>query len=191
MNAILDGYPNEFEGYLIRTDFRIGMQICLCLADEELDEIEKLQTALDLLFGNAHPVIAVALEGLSWYLNGGNIEEHIDKHGHDNGEDEEPGDAFNFDIDSSRINSAFMRAYNIDLTTTSMHWFRFIELLSDVGECAFSNVINIRTKKLTSEMSQEYRSSLAELKKKYTLNKYSDEEKEMLNAFYASLEGNV
>lgn len=187
MNAILDGYPDDFEGYLIRTDFRIGMQICMCLSDRDMEEPERLSIALELLYGRNIPDIDTAMKGLSWYLNAGREPEQRCNSDDDG---EERNEEFSFEVDSDRIISAFMRAYNIDLTKTHMHWFRFLTLLGDVGECAFTNVINIRTQKLTSAMSPEYRASISALKRKYSLRTYSNEEQEKINEFFAQLTGN-
>ena len=43
-NIMLDGLPDEYEGYLIRTDFRIGMQISEAMNDVNLAEPEKMVT---------------------------------------------------------------------------------------------------------------------------------------------------
>ena len=32
-NAILDRLPEDYNGWLIRTDYRIGVQIQLCISD--------------------------------------------------------------------------------------------------------------------------------------------------------------
>ena len=37
-NIMLDKLPSEFEGYLIRTDFRIGIQISQAIADVNLHD---------------------------------------------------------------------------------------------------------------------------------------------------------
>lgn len=187
MNAILDGYPEDFEGYLIRTDFRIGMQIVLCLEDEEIEEAERVAIALELLFGKGIPDIETAFRCLSWFMCGGQEQEQ--KRGTAEEEDEETDQAFDFEVDSARIMTAFLRAYHIDLTREKMHWFHFLALIGDVGECAFTNVINIRTKKLTSSMSSEQRATYAELKKKYSLVEYTEDEKAKIDEFFAQLTG--
>ena len=38
-NILLDRLPDSYQGWLIRTDYRIGIQIALCLQDEELSLI--------------------------------------------------------------------------------------------------------------------------------------------------------
>ena len=45
-NLLLDALPAEYEGYLIRTDYRIGIQISQALEDEELEPYEKIGIAL-------------------------------------------------------------------------------------------------------------------------------------------------
>ena len=52
-NVLLDPFPDNYEGYLIRTDFRIGVQIALALADDDLADTEKAAMALYLLYGEA------------------------------------------------------------------------------------------------------------------------------------------
>ena len=71
-NIMLDGLPTEYEGYLIRTDFRIGMQISEALNDVNLAEPEKMTTAMRLLYGNGMPRDSgIAEAGLHWYMSGG------------------------------------------------------------------------------------------------------------------------
>lgn len=189
MNPILDGYPEEYEGYLFRTDFRIGIQICMCLEDQELDEYERVAVALELLFGKGIPDVETAMKALGWYMCGGTLPDKK-KRVEDNEDDEKEAEqSFDFEIDSGRIMTAFLKAYNIDLTREHMHWFRFLALIGDVGECAFTNVINIRTKKLTSTMSAEQRATYAELKKKYSLVEYTEEEQAKIDEFFALLSG--
>lgn len=82
MNIMLDGMPTEYEGYLIRTDFRIGMQISEALNDVNLADPEKLMTAMDLLYGRGIPAdIKVSEAGLHWFMRGG--EEDEDEHSSD------------------------------------------------------------------------------------------------------------
>ena len=35
-NFLLDSLPEDYEGYLLRTDYRVGIQISQALEDEEL-----------------------------------------------------------------------------------------------------------------------------------------------------------
>ena len=192
MVAVLDGYPDEYKGYLIRTDFRIGMQICMCLADESLEQDERIITAVMLLFGNGVPPVETAIEGLNWFLNAG--KEPVKKPGISGKESDSQSDShseeyFDFSVDADRIMTAFLRRYNVDLVKENLHWFKFLAMLGDVGQCAFTDVVGIRKKSITSNMSAEYRATLSELKKQYSLTKYTEEEQEKLDSFFAELVG--
>ena len=59
-NLLLDALPTEYEGYLIRTDYRIGIQISQALEDEELEPYERIGIALSLLYGNGIPPADIA-----------------------------------------------------------------------------------------------------------------------------------
>lgn len=187
MLPVLDGYPEEYKGYLIRTDFRIGMQICMCLADEELEKEERIITALVLLYGHGLPPIETAMEGMNWFLNGG--KEPVKRPGiaSEQEVEEKSEDYFDFAIDADRIMTAFLHRYDVDLVRENLHWFKFLAMLADVGQCAFTDVVGIRKKSITSNMSPEYRATLSELKKQYSLTRYTEEEQEKLESFFAEL----
>lgn len=179
MNPILDGYPTEYAGYLIRTDFRIGIQICQCLADEDMSEYERVATALYLLFGNGVPDQETAQAGLTWFINGGCIPEEKSTDGED---------FFDFDVDSGRIITGFKKNYNIDLERENLHWFKFLAMIGDLGDCAFTNVIEYRTKKITSDMPAETRKTYADLKRKYALKPvFNEEEQAAIDDFLSQL----
>lgn len=182
MNAMLDGYPEEYKGYLIRTDYRIGIQICQCLADEEMNIYEKVAVAYELLFGRGIPDMNTAQEGLSWFINAGETSDQKDDEGDER--------YFDFEVDSGRIVTAFKKAYHIDLERENLHWFKFLSMLGDVGECAMTTVVNIRAKKITADMPAEQRATYAELKRKYSLVEYTEEEQDMIADFMELLNGN-
>lgn len=163
MSVLLDGYPDDYNGYLIRTDFRIGLQICACLADEEFNEFERQAQALYLLYGNGIPeCFEEAIQGLSWFLNGG---KEINEQ--ESNKDSEA--YFDFTEDARRIETAFRRFYGIDLDSVNLHWFKFLDYIGDLGECAFTNVIEIRSKKITANMTKEEVNTYRKLKEEYAL----------------------
>lgn len=192
-NPILDNYPDNFEGYLIRSSFRVGMQIMICLESEEYQEYEKMAYAIDLLYGEGKPDSETALRGLMWFLSGGNIEnqdnvqqdiEQIDK-------------SLDFNVDASRITTAFKRTYNIDLATANLHWFEFLNMLGDLGDCAHIQVMNYRVMKVDPKMPAEQKSFYQKMKRKYALTKgftekdFSLEEQEQIDIFDSFLNGTL
>ena len=61
-DILLDHLPEDYNGFLIRPDYRIGIQIALCLQDEDLSENDRVFTAISLLFGRGLPPLETAVE---------------------------------------------------------------------------------------------------------------------------------
>ena len=76
--------------------------------------------------------------------------------------------AFDFEIDSDSIFSAFFQIYGIDLTE--------VELFADLndGTPALVNLMQIRTAELTNDMSNDQKLRLLALQKKYRIKKDED-----------------
>ena len=165
-NFLLDSLPEEYEGYLLRTDYRVGIQISQALEDEDFTPNERLAVAFSLLYGNGIPPAEVAYRGLKWFMSGGNPPNEEEQ---ENAEQEDQGiRSFYFDYDASRLYSGLRRIYGIALDRTPMHWFRFLALLGDLGECNFTQVIHYRTADL-SKMDKETRRAYLVMRRKYGL----------------------
>lgn len=171
-NAMLDRLPEDYNGWLIRTDYRIGVQIQLCIADAELSDGEKTAAALHLLYGRGVPPdLQVALDGLNWFLSCGNPAANEKNH--------EP-DVFSFEQDSMRIVSAFKKIFGVDISREKLHWFEFVPMLGDLTGTAFTSVIDIRTTD-ASEINQKKRAEFVRMKKRFALaNQYSSEEQAVI-----------
>lgn len=191
MNALLDEFPTEYDGYLIRTDYRIGVQMRLAAEDTELSDSEKVSVLISLLYGNGAPPIEKALNGVVWFLKCGDEEEPAE-------DKEEPQDAnseatganqsnFSFEVDSFRLYTAFKKTYGVDLNTARLHWFAFCAMLQDLNECAFTNILEIREKDL-SKVPKQQRGEYARLKERFALpQKFTPEEQEKINEFFSLL----
>jgi hypothetical protein len=179
-NILLDKLPESYKGYLFRTDYRIGMQIDLCLKDNEIEECSKIGICLDLLYGKGIPKdIELAIEGLAWFMRCGNEKKE------DTGEENEA--IFDFDYDNARLFSAFKKVYEIDLARQNLHWFEFVFLLSDLGDCAFTQIIEYRNADI-SDMKGKQREAYVKMKKKFALpESYTTEEKEKIDKFLSQL----
>lgn len=177
-NIILDKLPDSFEGYLIRTDFRIGIQISQALTDVNLHDDEKIKVAVGLLFGAGTPAVEKAVMGVKWFLAGGEIKESAET---------SETECFNFEQDSQEIYTAFRARYGIDLSRATLHWFEFTSMLRDLGDCALTDIIKIRLADI-SKMSGEQRNAFIKLQQKYAIRKeLSDEERSALEEFEKQL----
>ena len=161
-NVMLDELPADWHGYPIDISFRTGIQIMQCLQDEEYEENERIYQALSLLFySDEMPLLEEAMQGLEWYLS---------EYNHDNHKKEKCKVlAFDFDVDQWRIYTAFLKQYGIDLNTVQMHWFVFMGLLTNLEECSFTRVVDIRCRKLDAKMQQKERKAIMEAQKIYSL----------------------
>lgn len=171
-NALLDRLPEDYKGWLIRTDYRIGVQIQLCISDPELSDSDKTAVALQLLYGRGMPDFQTAVDGLSWFLSCGNPVQ-------DDGWNEPP--VYSFEHDAGRIVSAFKKVFGRDISREKMHWFEFVPMLGDLAGTAFTSVIDIRTTD-ASEISEKKRAEFIRMKKRFSLvDQYTAEEQAQIN----------
>lgn len=177
-NIMLDRLPYEFEGYLIRTDFRIGIQISQVITDVNLHDNEKIAVSADLLFGSGKPCAEKIFKGIKWFMACGSSK--------DSNESSEV-ECFNFEQDNRIIYTAFKARYGIDLAHVKLHWFEFTSMLGDLGDCALTDIIKIRLAD-TSKMSGEQRNEYLRLKQKYAIKpQLSDDEKSSIEKFESRL----
>lgn len=187
LNVLLDPLPTDWNGYPIDPDFQIGIQISQCMADESLSNTERFYMVKHLLFPDENncPEDSEVPEAVKWYLT-----EYIHDHHDSNANDEIIMD---WDVDQWRIYAAFRSQYHIDLNKETLHWFTFMGLLSNLEECAFTRIMDIRQRKITSKMSKEEKTALRAAKKIFEIktpeDKISPEEKERIEKFlkYANI----
>lgn len=181
-NILLDPLPDHYNGWLIRTDYRIGIQISLCLKDESLTENERIYIALSLLYGNGVPPFETAVNGLTWFLRCG-----------EEARDDVRGSGktlLYFDFDHARIMASFRKTFGMELHKARLHWFEFMAMLDSVDEdSSLSNAIQVRGTD-TSGMKGRQKSNYDRMKKNLTPPvHYSEEEQEAIDAFFAKLDG--
>lgn len=181
-NILLDPLPEDYKGWLIRTDYRIGIQISLCLQDHDLSQQERIAQAIYLLFGEGTPPLNVALDGLQWFLSGGQPIRN----------DVPPNSSpqrFWFDYDASRTYASFKKSFNEEIHKKKMHWFEFLSLIDCVDEdSSLSHAIQTRGMD-TSNMKCMQRRDVERAKKLLTPPiKFTEEEQEAIDDFWAQFE---
>lgn len=166
-NILLEELPEKWNGYEIYTDLETGIKLSQCLTDEDLNEEEKLNTAVYLLFKDDFPRdYGQIVEAIMFLLNGWN-NDNMPKQTRKDKEIE----VMDFDMDSWRIYAAFRRQYRIDLGKENLHFWAFMGLLSCLDECAFTKVIELRQKKITSSMSKKEKDAISKAKDMYRIQK--------------------
>lgn len=181
-NILLDPLPTDYKGWLIRTDFRIGIQISLAMIDRDLSDSDKAAVAFNLLYGNGIPDMETAAEGLRWFLRCG-ADERTDLPN-----DNEPPSFF-WDFDAGRIWSSFKASYDIDLHTANLHWFEFCNLMASVGkDTSLGKAMEVRNFSIKGIKGEE-RAKVVKAKMALTPPKQKTEaEKEEENALKNDME---
>lgn len=121
--SINDNLPKSLEiggyTYPINTDFRAGMEFELMMQKGERDIVKLLIP----FFGEKIPRdIEGAFDAVELFYCCGTIPERKEKISNTN-------PAYSFDVDKNAIYADFWRFYNINLWTTSLHWWMFRALL--------------------------------------------------------------
>lgn len=192
-NMLTEKLPTKYKGYHINTDFKCGIKISLALDDWQLGDEERVLTALSLLYGEGIPDdMNVALDGLRWFLTCG---KEADKASYSDIDDVDnakesvnvKGDdiSFDFEVDASNIYAAFLKNYNIDLTKTDMHWFKFIALFSNLKNTSLNDMMYYRTLDL-SQYNGEQKAEMKALKERYKIHKITKQQVENLKIIYGN-----
>lgn len=146
------------------------------LQDPQLDDLEKLQTALKLYFPGVifdYDVLDEAISRMVWFYRCGSDPAETTGAGADGDADSDP--PFSYEHDADYIYSAFMQAYGLDLTHQPLHWWQFRALFRSLPEdTQLVKIIGYRTMKLPAKMSKEQRQHYEKLKRVYALPQSAD-----------------
>lgn len=175
-NVLLDPLPEGYEAddgifYPLDFNFRIGIQIALISEDTDLDLIEKVTLTQDLLFLDAIPADQeIAKAALNFYVNGWFLDRQI--------ENRHKGiKTSDFNVDQWRIYAGFLSQYQIDLNTIEyMHYWVFMGLLTNLNECSYTRVLDIRMKKVPKGLKGEDLQNFKDAKEMYKLGHQASKE---------------
>ncbi len=171
-NVLMGDLPEEWNGHGLNTDFRTGICIVQVMGDAEFSGSERLSYACELLYKDPPASLDDCLQGLLWYLGGWNRD----------GKAKEAQDdvvVMDYDIDQWRIYAAFLKQYRIDLNSADMHFWVFMGLLTNLDECSFTRVIDVRTIKLDPKMPQKQKEALKKAKQIYMIDRNGQEDEEI------------
>ena len=175
----------------INSDFRTMLKFEEIMINDELSDNQKVFIALKLFYPDedvSNLDLEKAYEGLMWFYTCGKEKE-------DSEEDEKPsGDKaskkmiFSFKYDANYIFAAFLQQYNIDLTITKMHWWKFRALFDGLTDkTQLIKIIGYRSMTIDSKLPAAERQRLRELKSTYALpdmRTQEEKESEFANALW-------
>lgn len=208
-SPLLFSFPSTYKGYKLNTDFRIGIMIRNLILDEDIDEKQKILDIIDLLFVDDYPRDEQLLsEIISWFMQLGynkgvndlysDTDDDVDLFGENSSDDDssdecskksgelpssDEQDVVDFEFDSARIYTGFLRTYGIDLSVEHIHYWKFMFMLGDLDtDCSHNRVVEIRTTSL-KDMKGDQRKAYLRLKKLYKIpTKVSEKTRQFLES---------
>ena len=134
MNIITDKLPESIsfsgEQYPVKTDFKVWLRFYKTVTDRTKSPAEKFTEAVLYCFDSTkckklppdyEKTMSLLLDffaGMPKGTSGGNGKKKV----------------FDFTEDAEYIFTSFFREYGIDLSETSMHWYKFLALLGGLSE---------------------------------------------------------
>lgn len=181
-NYLIHDFPesvwvNEKE-YSVNFGFKTIVAILSLFEDPLFSEQEKINNSLALFYKKVIP------SGTEGYMA---MMEFISCYQEIKTEKKARERAFDYEVDSSRIFSAFLQIYGIDLSKENMHWFKFMSLFENLndGTPQIVQVMQYRVMEISSSMSKEQQAFYRKMKKEYSLKKQdeSTHQNELANIF--------
>ena len=208
-SPLLFSFPSTYKGYKLNTDFRVGILIRNLILDEDIDEEQKIRDIIELLFVDDYPRDESLLsEIISWFMQLGynkgvndlysDTDDDVDLFGENSSDDDSSDecskksgelhssteqDVVDFEFDSARIYTGFLRTYGIDLSVEHIHYWKFMFMLGDLDtDCSHNRVVEIRTTSL-KDMKGDQRKAYLRLKKLYKIpTKVSEKTRQFLES---------
>ena len=162
-----------------KCDYRVVLDVICALNDNELTDEEKIKCALFIFYEDISTIddFETAIKEMFRIINGGEEE--------DESQEQKP-QLMDWQHDFSQLAPPISRVLGYDVRTPDKytHWYSFIGGYMEIGECTFSTIVSIRSKrakgKKLDNWEQEY---IREHRKMVELpQKLTAEEQEFLNS---------
>ena len=157
--------------FQIVTDFRPWLTFEVSIMDPDIYPEMLVDISIDALYvnppeGHARTHLAAALfDKLIWFYRCGRPEKAERCSG-----GSPCARAYDFEQDAALIMAAFQQAYGIDLTTATMHWWRFRALFEALPDsCRICKIMEYRTAD-TSDMPEKTKALYEKMQEKYRLD---------------------
>ncbi|MCB2308822.1 bacteriophage Gp15 family protein [Clostridium estertheticum] len=189
MNILIDLLPEkiDIEGveYAINSDFRTSMLFELMMADNELDDKQKIEKALLLYYPKIPLNINLAVEQILWFYRCGKdmvISGGIGK--------DKSMQIYDFNFDDDYIYSAFLDQYGVDLQDIkNLHWWKFKAMFKSLKEDnEIVKIMGYRSMDLSKIKDKEQKAHYKKMKDLYKINDISSKDEiEKLNSIESTL----
>lgn len=180
MSILIDLLPVEVEiegiKYEINSSFRTSLLFLSLMEDAEVDNVEKIQLALELYYPIVPKNINKAIEKIKWFYKCGKDIKQSKSKSTSNKNNEK---ILDYEEDADYIYSAFMSQYNIDLQDIEyLHWWKFKSLFNGLkDDNKICEIMKYRSIDISKIKDKEQRKFYKDMKNLYKLDqKISNED---------------
>lgn len=177
-NILLDTLPDAVmvngRGFPIATDYTAGIRFEQLMYDREATDAERAVVAVeDIYFPGAEYTPEDRkdmLDGISWFYCCGKPPNPKDKRKPKHPAGIKAPRIYDFDHDAQYIYAAFMAAYRIDLSDTSLHWWLFRALFNALpSETEFVKIMGYRATDVSKIKDKAQKAHIRRLQELYRL----------------------
>ena len=139
----------EIDGleYKINSDYRVALLILKAFNDNELSDYEKSMVCLKCLFQEMPKDLNKALEKAVWFLDGGDMPKSK----------QSPSPMMDWEQDQYIIFPALNKVAGYEIRSVKyLHWWSFLGLFHGIDEGLYSQVMNIRAKKIKGKRLEKW-----------------------------------
>lgn len=170
MNILIDILPTSVEidneQYEINSNFRNCIMFETLMQDDEVNEYDKILTALELFYPVIPTNLQEAVDKIMWFYAGDTIKSNSVGKGVTKSEQQ-----YNYEYDADYIFAAFLDQYGIDLNEIEyMHWWKFKALFKNLKEDnLIVKIMQYRSIDLRKIKDKEEQKRYKELKELYKI----------------------
>ncbi len=139
----------EIDGveYKINSDYRVALLIFKAYRDNKLSDYEKSMVCLKCLFQETPKGLNKALEKAVWFLDGGDMPKSK----------QAPSPMMDWEQDQYIIFPALNKVAGYEIRSVNyLHWWSFLGLFHGIDEGLYSQVMNIRAKKIKGKRLEKW-----------------------------------
>ena len=163
----------------IRTDFRDIMRIVLAMSDPELKDNEKVYVCLYIMYEDYEDLneddYEAAFRAASWFINCGE---------ESSGRTPQKKATVDFEQDEKLLMAAVNRVAGREVREMEyLHWWTFMGYFMEIGECTYSTVLQLRSKKNKGKKLEDWEKEfwkqnrdICEIREKFTQQELEDQE---------------
>ena len=134
-----------------KCDYRVVLDVICALNDDELTEEEKVKCALFIFYENILAIddFEIAVNEMFKIINGGEADEHAN--------DNKPA-LMDWEHDFPQLAPPISRVIGYDVRTPDKytHWYSFLGGYMEIGECTFSTIVSIRSKRAKNQKLEKW-----------------------------------